>query len=58
METLNHVAQIRLGYLIEGVSASDYKIFSGYEVNFINFDTGSPEFNNRINKDLTGQHTA
>ena len=58
VETQNHAAQIRLGYLIEGVSASDYEIFSGHEVNFINFDTGPPEFNYRINTDLAGPHTA
>ena len=43
LETLKHVAQIRLGHMIKGVQVLDHKVFSGCEVNFINFDTGPPD---------------
>ena len=52
VETLNHVAQIRLGHMIEGLQVFNYKVFSGYRVNSININAGPTEFDRWTSKDL------
>ena len=39
---------------IHDLRCIDYEVFSGCEVNLINFATGPPEFDCWISKDLVG----
>ena len=53
-ETLDHAAQFRLIYIIEGLEVFADEVRLGCKVNFVNFVAGPPEFDRCVDKELVG----